>query len=45
MRGCDVKSMATRQNGTKWMEMVSLQTGLRAEPEKIESSRADYYAD
>ena len=43
--GAMLKSMATRQNGTKWMEMVSLQTGLRAEPEKIKSSRADYFAE
>jgi multiple sugar transport system substrate-binding protein len=43
--GALLKSMTTRENGTKWMEAVSLQTGLRAEPEKIKSARADYFAE
>jgi len=43
--GALLKSIGTRDNGTKWMEQVSLQTGLKSEPEKIKSARADYFAE
>ncbi len=38
-----LKSMATVENGTKWVEQVSLQSGIRSDPAKIESSHADYF--
>jgi multiple sugar transport system substrate-binding protein len=40
--GALLKSMATVENGTKWFEQVNLQTGLKTEPEKIKSARAEY---
>lgn len=43
--GALLKSMATVENGTKWMEQVTLQTGIRSEPDKIKSARASYFAD
>ncbi|OYX72668.1 MAG: ABC transporter substrate-binding protein [Rhizobiales bacterium 32-66-11] len=43
--GALLKSMATRDNGTKWMEQVSLQTGLASDPSKIKSAHADYFAE
>ncbi len=43
--GALLKSMATVENGTKWMEQVSLQTGIRSDPAKIKSQRADYFAE
>jgi multiple sugar transport system substrate-binding protein len=43
--GALMKSMATVENGTKWMEQVSLQTGLKSDPAKINSPRKDYFAD
>lgn len=41
--GALLKSMATVENGTKWMEQVSLQTGLRSDPAKIKSPREAYF--
>jgi multiple sugar transport system substrate-binding protein len=43
--GALLKSMATVENGTKWMEQVSLQTGVKSDPTKIKSSHAEYFAD
>lgn len=43
--GALLKSMATRDNGTKWMEQVSLQTGLASDPSKIKSAHAEYFAE
>jgi multiple sugar transport system substrate-binding protein len=43
--GALLNSMAGVENGTKWMEGVSLQTGLKSDPSKIKSSRADYFAE
>lgn len=41
--GALLNSMANVTNGTKWMEQVSLQTGLKSEPAKIVSAHADYF--
>ncbi|AMJ60999.1 ABC transporter substrate-binding protein [Bosea sp. PAMC 26642] len=41
--GALLKSMATVENGTKWMEQVSLQTGLKSDPAKIKSPREAYF--
>jgi multiple sugar transport system substrate-binding protein len=41
--GALLRSMATVENGTKWMEQVALQTGIAADPDKIKSSRAAYF--
>lgn len=41
--GALLKSMATIENGTKWMEQVSLQTGLKSDPAKIKSPREAYF--
>jgi multiple sugar transport system substrate-binding protein len=35
--------MANVENGTKWMEMVSLQTGLKSDSTKINSPHASYF--
>ena len=43
--GALLNAMAGGDNGTKWMEQVSLQTGLKSDPSKIKSSRADYFAE
>lgn len=43
--GALLKSMATVENGTSWMEQVSLQTGLKSDPAKIKSAHADYFAE
>jgi len=43
--GALLKSMATVENGTKWMEQVSLQTGLKSDPSKIKSVHAEYFRD
>jgi multiple sugar transport system substrate-binding protein len=43
--GALLKSMATVYNGTKWMEQVSLQTGVKSDPSKIKSSHAAYFAE
>jgi multiple sugar transport system substrate-binding protein len=41
--GALLKSMATVANGTKWVEQVSLQSGIKSDPDKIESSHAAYF--
>ncbi len=43
--GALLDSMATAGNGDKWMEQVSLQTGLKSDPAKINSSHAEYFAE
>jgi multiple sugar transport system substrate-binding protein len=43
--GALLKSMATVENGTKWMEQVSLQTGLKSDSTKIKSAHAEYFSD
>ena len=43
--GALLNSMAGVENGTKWMEQVSLQTGLKSDPSKIKSSRAEYFSE
>ena len=41
--GALLKSMATVQNGTKWVEQVSLQSGIKSDASKIQSSHAAYF--
>ena len=41
--GALLKSMATVENGTKWVEQVSLQSGIRSDASQIKSSHADYF--
>jgi multiple sugar transport system substrate-binding protein len=41
--GALLKSMASIENGTKWMEQVSLQTGLKSDPSKIKSAHETYF--
>lgn len=41
--GALLRSMATVENGTKWVEQVSLQSGIRSDASKINSSHADYF--
>jgi multiple sugar transport system substrate-binding protein len=41
--GALLRSMATVENGTKWMEQVALQTGIAADPNKIQSPHAAYF--
>jgi multiple sugar transport system substrate-binding protein len=41
--GALLRSMATVENGTKWMEQVALQTGIAADPDKISSPHAAYF--
>ncbi len=43
--GALLNAMATPGNGNKWMEQVSLQTGLKTDPSAIKSSRAEYFAE
>lgn len=43
--GALLKSMATVENGTKWVEQVSLQSGIRSDPGKINSPHAAYFAE
>ncbi len=43
--GALLKSIATIDNGTKWMEQVSLQTGLKSDSSRIKSTRAEYFAE
>ncbi len=43
--GALLKSMATVDNGTKWMEQVSLQTGLKSDPARIKSPREAYFGE
>jgi multiple sugar transport system substrate-binding protein len=38
-------SMATVENGNKWMEGVLLQTGVRTDPSRIQSIHAQYFKD
>ena len=41
--GALLKSMATVENGTKWVEQVSLQSGIKSDPSKIHSAHAAYF--
>jgi multiple sugar transport system substrate-binding protein len=43
--GALLKSMATVENGTKWVEQVSLQSGIKSDPAKIHSSHAAYFTE
>jgi multiple sugar transport system substrate-binding protein len=43
--GALLNSMATVENGTKWMEQVALQTGIRSDPSKIVSPHASYFTE
>ncbi len=43
--GALLKSMATVENGTKWVEQVSLQSGIRSDASKIQSSHAAYFTE
>lgn len=43
--GAMLKSMATPENGTKWIGEVSLQSGLKSDQDKIVSPRKDYFAE
>lgn len=38
-------SIATVENGNKWMERVLLQTGVRTDPSRIQSIHAQYFKD
>jgi multiple sugar transport system substrate-binding protein len=40
-----LKSMASVENGTKWIGSVALQTGLKHDPAKVEGPRKDYLAE
>lgn len=40
-----LKSMATVPNGNKWMAAVLLQTGIKTDPDKIQSIHAAYFQD
>jgi len=40
-----LNSMATVENGNKWMETVLLQTGVRTDPSRIQSIHAQYFKD
>ena len=41
--GALLKSMATVENGTKWVEQVSLQSGIRSDASQIHSDHAAYF--
>lgn len=41
--GALLRSMATVENGTRWVEQVSLQSGIRSDPDKINSRHAAYF--
>ncbi len=43
--GALLKSMATVENGTRWVEQVSLQSGIRSDVSRIHSSHADYFTE
>ena len=43
--GALLKSMATVENGTKWMGEVALQTGLKSDTAKIDSPQKAYFAE
>jgi multiple sugar transport system substrate-binding protein len=40
-----LSSIATIENGNKWMESVLLQTGVRTDPSRIQSIHAQYFKD
>lgn len=40
-----LNSIATVENGNKWMEDVLLQTGVRTDPSRIQSIHAQYFKD
>lgn len=40
-----LNSIATVENGNKWMEEVLLQTGVRTDPSRIKSIHAQYFKD
>lgn len=40
-----LSSIATVENGNKWMESVLLQTGVRTDPSRIQSIHAQYFKD
>ncbi len=40
-----LNSIATVENGNKWMESVLLQTGVRTDPSRIQSIHAQYFKD
>jgi multiple sugar transport system substrate-binding protein len=41
--GALLKSMATVENGTEWVERVSLQSGIKSDPSKIHSAHDAYF--
>jgi multiple sugar transport system substrate-binding protein len=41
--GALLHSMATVENGTKWVEQVALQSGIKSDTSKIKSSHAAYF--
>ncbi|ACA15835.1 extracellular solute-binding protein family 1 [Methylobacterium sp. 4-46] len=41
--GALLRSIGSVENGTKWMEQVSLQTGLKSDPSRIKSAHEDYF--
>ena len=41
--GALLRSMATVENGTKWVEQVALQSGIKSDASKIKSAHADYF--
>jgi multiple sugar transport system substrate-binding protein len=43
--GALLKSMASRENGTKWYGEVSLQSGLKSDAAKIVSPHKEYFAE
>ncbi len=43
--GALLRSMATVENGTKWMEQVALQTGIKSDASKINSPHAAYFVE
>ncbi len=43
--GALLKSMATAENGSKWIGGVSLQSGLKSDPAKVVSAHADYFTE
>jgi multiple sugar transport system substrate-binding protein len=43
--GALLKSMATVENGTKWVGEVALQSGLKSDPARIESPHKGYFTE
>jgi multiple sugar transport system substrate-binding protein len=41
--GALLKSLATVENGTKWVEQVALQSGIKSDASKIHSAHAAYF--